>query len=226
MAASVIGSRFFSFSGSDPAAVTDVNIPAATTAVYAFWALWGSGGLTVSTIQLDNNNADESETLAVSGNVPGTGVHVWYNPTTGVNREIDVAWTGNPSEGPVFWLVYVKDGDTTAWREALSDGCGYTSCSADFDITTTTTDLVLGMDEKYDDSSAPGNQSGWTSVDEDKNGNRRGRVRYIAGGASSINMETQDGQYSSIVAVSIKEESAGAGSAPPTSSLALLGVGI
>lgn len=189
--------------GANPAGQS-VTIPSDATAVYMFWTGFFTGGLASATL----NSASPDQTFEFPGDalVTGTGVAVWYNPSTG-SQTLDPAWDGAPSEGPVSIVVYVKDGDTTAWRDA--DGNSTTTGDSNsVTLTTVAGDLVIKFDQRF--GTAPSLTASWTSGQTTTNGGEGARLSYISAAGTTQACASEDEYYSSICAISIP-----AGSAPP-----------
>ena len=199
-------------SGSNPAGQS-ITIPSDATAVYMFWQYYlGSSGHGLASVTLAGDAPDQTfEVATAAGDQAATGVAVWYNPPTG-SQTLDPAWDSIPSEGPTTIVAYVKDGDTTAWRDAdAANETGGTACSVT--LTTESGDLVLKFDSK--DGAAPANTSGWTSAQTTTNGGDGSRLAYISASGSTQAAPSEDEAYSSIVAVSIPAGAGGSASLPP-----------
>lgn len=216
-----------------------ITIPSDATAVYMFWAFDGvdanGHGLASATL----NSANPAQTFEVatgSGFLPGTGVAAWYNTATG-SQTLDVAWDIAPVEGPVCIVVFVKDGDTTAWRDA--DGARAIETTAvSVTLTTVSGDLVLKFDQRYDSlSNLPDLTSGWTNGQtQTGQASENARLSYISATTTTQVCASENESYSSIVAISIPAAPSGTsvaltgtsstsavGTAGPTSSKALSG---
>lgn len=191
--------------GINPAA-QNITIPTDATAVYMFWAYDGidanGHGLASATL----NSASPNQTFEVttqSGFFPATGVAAWYNPATGT-QSLDVAWDIAPVEGPVCIVAYVKDGDTTGWRDA--DGASATGSTAvSVTLTTVSGDLCIKLDQRYDPSENPPITAGtgWTSAQTTGNVDEGARLAYISATGTTQACPSEDESYSSICAISI-----------------------
>jgi hypothetical protein len=190
--------------GANPAGQS-ITIPTDATAVYMFWTYFsGVGGL--SSVTLNSNNPDETHELEGTGSLNATGVTAWYNPATG-SQTLDPAWDLSPSTGAVCTVYYVKDGDTTGWRDVDSDAnTGSTAVSVT--LTTETDDLVIKFDAK-DTTSVPGNTAGWTSDTTDDNGGMAARAAHISATGSTQVCPSENENFSSVVAISIGAGAAG-----------------
>lgn len=191
--------------GINPAA-QNITIPADATAVYMFWAFDGvdANGHGLASATLNSASPSQTfETPTVSGFFPATGVAAWYNPSTGT-QSLDVAWDIAPVEGPVCIVAYVKDGDTTSWRDAdAASATGSTAVSVT--LTTVSGDLCLKFDQRYDPSENPPITAGagWTSAQTTGNVDEGARFAYISATGTTQACPSEDESYSSICAISI-----------------------
>jgi hypothetical protein len=191
--------------GADPAGQS-ITIPADATAVYMFWTFFhatdGQGLLTATL-----NGASPNQTLEVATGTPtdasATGVAVWYNPATG-SKTLDVAWDIAPSEGSTTAVIFVKDGDTAAWRDADTDH-DETSNAVTVTLTTVVGDLVIKMDQRYDATPDvfPSLSAGWTNKLTGSNVDENFRLSSISATGSTQVCNSEDEAYSTMVAVSI-----------------------
>lgn len=200
-------------SGADPAGQS-ITVPTDATAVYMFWSYWrNNDGDGLASATLGGNAPDEThEETTDSSGLTAAGVCAWYGPPTG-SQTLDLAWDGAPDEGPTTIVVFVKGGSTSAWRDADS---GHTTGSDAISVTldSNTTDLVLKYDQRYDslDGTPPSTSSGWTSIETQDNGDEASRLSYAdSPGASSTACAAEDENYSSLVAISIPEDTGGGG---------------
>lgn len=200
-------------SGSDPAGQS-ITIPADATAVYMLWTYYASGtghGLASSTL---NGNAPGQtfEYPMPGGYKVAAGVAAWYNPATG-SQTLDVSWDASPSNGPTTIVAYVKDGDTTAWRDA--DALSTTESTAiSVTLDTVSGDLVLKHDMRFSGSVPPANSSGWTSSQTQNNNSESARLAYISATGATQACPAEDEFYSVLVALSIPAGGAAATSLP------------
>ena len=213
MPASVTGSQDLVISGASHSAA--YTVPAGTTAAYLFWHYWsGSDGLGLSTATINSVSPDATYELGTtSGGDSGQGVAVWYNPSTGSQTHaitLDIA----PNEGASAVMVYVQDGDLTAWRDAdAASAQGGTAVGVT--LTTVADDLVIMFDGQY--SATPATPSGWTSIlAATTNNSRGGRASYIVATGSTQACDAQATvNYSGVVAISIPEAAGGGGPSIP-----------
>jgi hypothetical protein len=198
-------------SGTNPAGQS-ITIPADCKAVVAFGSFYRNATANcVSTYTLAGAAADQSHQLgSVNGGETGTWAFIWYNPPTGA-QTLDPAWTGTPVEGPTTIVAFVKDLDTTGWRDAKSAHATSTS-AASVSLTTLANDLVLMFDQRYTGNSAgaPSTPAGFTSAQTATNNSEGARLSYKAAtGASQTCASQATLDYSSVVAISLKPAPAG-----------------
>jgi hypothetical protein len=198
-----------------------ITIPADATAVYMFWAYAvGAAGHGLASATL--NGASPSQTYEIASQAtyePTTGVAVWYNPSTG-SQTLDPAWDIAPEEGPSTIVVFVKDGDTTAWRDAdAAQGNGVGAVTVT--LTTVSGDLVIKFDQRYNGNTAgaPALSSGWTNGQTQTNGVESSRASYISATGTTQVCNSENEDYSSIVAIAIGPSAGGGGGGtqPPRS---------
>jgi hypothetical protein len=193
-------------SGANPAGQS-ITIPSDATAVYMFWAYYTSAdGNGLSTVTL--NGANPSQTFEIptaATDQTGTGVAAWYNPTTG-SQTLDPAWDAAPEEGSTCIVAFVKDGDTTAWRDADADNQD-ASAAASVTLTTVSGDLVIKFDQRF--GTAPALSSGWTNGQTTTNNGEGARLSYISATGTTQVCASEDDNYSSVCAISIPAAAAG-----------------
>lgn len=207
MTAVVISTTTLTLSGADPAA-QNISVPADCTAVYVFWTFWANGTFALSSITLDGQapNQSVSGSSSASG-LTARGCAAFYQPATGT-RALDLAFGAAPAEGPLCVVVFVKDGDATAWRDAdVTSGLEATALSLTLD--TQPGDLVLKFDEKYG-ATAPSLTSGWSNVATQTAVNlESGRLSSITAAGTSQVATAEDEIYSSLTAISIPASGGG-----------------
>jgi hypothetical protein len=190
--------------GANPAGQS-ITIPADATAVYMFWSFYTSAdGNGLASVTL--NGASPNQTFEIptaATDQTGTGVAAWYNPATG-SRTLDPAWDAAPEEGSTCIVVFTKDGDTTAWRDADADNQdGAAACSVT--LTTVSGDLVLKFDQSF--SAVPSLSSGWTAGQTHSNNSEGARLSYISATGTTQVCASEDENYSSVCAISIPASS-------------------
>lgn len=200
-------------SGANPAGQS-IPIPSDATAVYMFWTFWNSGnGHGLASVTLAGNAPNQTFELATTNDAEtATGVAAWYNPATG-SQTLDPAWDASPAEGPTTIVAYVKDGDTTAWRDADADAA-QSSNAVTVTLTTASGDLVLKYNQGFD--TLPGTSAGWTSAQTttEQNG-EDAQLTYIAAAGSTQVCDGENENYSSVLAIAIPAAAAGSASLPP-----------
>jgi hypothetical protein len=114
----------------------------------------------------------------------------------------------------------VKGGNTTAWRDADFDQqAGITDATVT--LTTVSGDLVLKFDARY--SVVPALSGGWTNAQTTTNVDEGARLSYISASGTTVVCDSEDENYSALVAISIPEGAGGSSIAHTR--LSLLGVG-
>lgn len=196
--------------GADPAA-QNVTVPAdATLALFAF-ALDGldadgEGLLDVTLGGVAPTGAFLLGTLA--GYFPATGLCWWVSPPTGT-QALNPAWTAAPVEGPTsaFWCMK----DAGAPRDV--DGARAIGATA-VSVTLTTVagaepDSVWKFDQRFDTAENPPFLSaGWTNAATGGNVDEGCRLSYIVATGTSQVCNSENEEYSSLVAVAIPALSA------------------
>lgn len=212
MAITVISSEVITWaSGINPAA-QNISIPSDATAVYLLWTYYGNGTANISSVTLNSNNPSESLGINGDSNRTSGGVAAWYNPATGT-QSLDIEWTHSPGAGPTSIVVYVKGGNTTAWRDvdsASNTGNGAVS----FNLTTVSGDIVLRSEGFQYTVEPPANEAGWTSVNTQINNVLGNRVAQIIATGTSQAVTAQSDFYTVLVGLSIPEETASATALP------------
>ena len=194
--------------GADPTGQS-ITIPSDATAVYMFWSYWNAtvgGGLLSVTL----NSASPAQTFenTTTANLTATGVAAWYNPSTG-SQTLDVAWDLSPTEGATCIVAYVKGGDTTAWTDADADHNDSTN-AVTVTLTTVVDDLVLKYDQKAG-ATAPSTSASWSSAQTTTNNGESARLSYISAAGTTQVCDSEDEDYSSVVAISIPAGAGGGG---------------
>jgi hypothetical protein len=188
--------------GADPAA-QNITVPADATAVYFVWSFWLVGSHNISSVTLNGSAPSQSHGIAGDASLTAIGVAAWYNPPTG-SRSLDVAWSGPPNGdggGPVSGVIFVKNGNTTSWRDADSaHASGTTQVSVT--LTTVAGDLVIKFDQTY--LVIPSNSSGWTSLfTSGITFNVGGRAASISATGATQVCDSENENSSALVAFSI-----------------------
>ena len=199
-------------SGSNPAGQS-ITIPGDATAVYMFWTWWRNAtGEGLASVTLGGASPDETFELPTNVSpafdAVATGVAAWYNPSTGT-QTLDPAWDGTPADGPTTIVAYVTGGDTTGWRDADADH-DTSSTAVTVTLTTVAGDLVIKYDQRYSASTPPNLSTGWSSGQTDSNNNESVRLSYISATGTTQVCNSENEEYSSIVAISIPTAAGGA----------------
>lgn len=204
-------------SGQNPAGQS-ITIPSDATAVYMFWTFFhATDGHGLASVTLNGNNPSQTFEMPTGGSglYVATGVAAWYNPATG-SRTLDPSWDAAPAEGPTTIIAYIKGGDTTAWRDADADQDEDRN-AVSVTLTTVSGDLVIKYDQKFvgppNFESVPSLTSTWSSGQTGSNVNEGVRLSYISATTTTQVCDSEDENYSSIVAISIPTEPAGGGNA-------------
>jgi hypothetical protein len=185
-------------------AAQNITIPTGVNAVYMFWAVFpntNGSGLLSATL----NSSSPNETFEVpSVNAtfePATGVAAWYNIPTGV-RSLDIEWDAAVVEGPPCIVAFVENANTSGWRDA-DGGNAESNTQISVTLTTVSGDLVIKFDQRFGNT-APGLSSGWTNGGtQTAINNESARLSYIVATGSTQVCDSENEDYSSLVAISI-----------------------
>lgn len=208
-------------SGANPAGQS-ISIPSDATAVCMFWSFYsgGTAGLGLSSATLGGASPSQTyESPTGSSDQSGTGVACWYSPSTG-SQTLDPAWDGAPEEGATTIVAFIKDGDTSSWRDADAAG-GSGTGAVSVTLTTSPGDLVLKYDQRYGTGDAspaglPSLSSGWTNGQTQSNvNNEYSRLSYISAAGATQVCDSEIEYYSTIVAIAIPAASEGGGTPVP-----------
>lgn len=217
MAAVVTGTAAgltFEVGTATPTAV-NVTVPADATAAYVFWTYFGASGTDgVSAATLGGTAYSQKYDYNATSDYYSTGVIAFYSPATGT-KSLSITWATAPPDqegsGPSVIIVYTKDGNTTAWRDA--DGTsGATSASVT--LTTESADLVLALDGHYD-IAGPGDASGWTTLASFVQRNCGIKARNISASGASQVAASVSSSYPAITAIAIPAAGGAAASIVP-----------
>jgi hypothetical protein len=173
-----------------------------------FWTYYASSsGSGLASATLDGNTPAQTFELPIqTSDLVGIGVCAWYNPATG-SKTLDVAWDAAPLEGSTTIVAYVKDGDTTAWRDADADH-QLTSAACSVTLTTVSGDLVIKHDSRFD-AVSPSLSSGWTDGNTMANNGEACRLSYITATGTTQVCDSEDDDYSGVVAIAIPAAAGG-----------------
>jgi hypothetical protein len=202
-------------SGATPAA-QNVTIPSDATGVYMSWAYDGvdANGHGLASATLNGNTFTRAGELpTAAGFYPATGLAFWYTPATGV-RSLQVSWDIAPVEGPTCIVFFTKDGPSDGWRDLVFDH-DIDANAVSATLTTVVGELCVKFDQRFDGSENPPTlTSGWTNGATGGNVDEGCRLSYITATATTQVCASENESYSSIVAVSIPEFTAGSPSTP------------
>lgn len=192
--------------GAQNPAGQSITIPSDATAVYMFWAWWSSStGLGLASATLNGASPNQTIEAVTNTNPTGSGangVAIWYRPATG-SQTLDLAWDGVPGDGPTSIVVYVKDGNTTSWRDAAVDH-DELSNAVSATVNTVSGDLVLKYDDRFETNEVvPTLTPGWTNGQTAGQLDHGSRLSYISATGATQVANSEDESYSSITAVSI-----------------------
>lgn len=210
---SAVGVNFAA--GANPAGQS-VTVPSGASAAYFFWSYYAAGASGSGLGSVTLAGASPAQTFERSTNgtfAPTTGVAVWYNPPAGA-QVLDPAWDLVPEEGASALIAFVSGGNTSSWRDAKATSAVETT-AVTVTVTTVAGDLVLKYDQRFDAVAGtfPFVSAGWTSGGTAENNLERARLSYLVAAGVSQVCDSENENYSSIVAVSIPEGIA----APPSS---------
>jgi hypothetical protein len=198
-----------------------ITIPADATAVYMVWSFAvGANGHGLASATL--NGASPNQTYEIAGTSSydvATGVAVWYSPSTG-SQTLDPAWDIAPEEGPSTIVFFTKDGNLTTWADVdAAHATGTTAVTVT--LTTTSGDLVVKFDQRYNGNTAgsPALSSGWTNGQTQTANVESSRLSYISATTTTQVCDSENEDYSSIVAIAIGPSAGGGGGGtqPPRS---------
>lgn len=191
----------------------NITVPSDCTAIYLFWSYFsgsGQGGIgseSIGGVPANSKSVKAGNTYYMSG-----GVAVWYNPPTG-SQSVSITWSPvvDYDIGPTAIFVFVKDGDTTGFRDAEAS---YGEVGQSVTIDSASTDLVIKAASAYDASMPPAG-TGWTSRQtQNKVLETRVSTADSPGAATTTANSEMTGIYTVIVAVSIKAATAAASLLP------------
>ncbi len=213
--------------GSAGSGSISVTVPADATAVVAFWSHWdGNGGSSISALTLNGAGFTivEQQTEGAFADENGTGVAVLTNPATGSQT---FAWTwsagGARTEGGEIILVYVKDaniGDVV--RDTALDSATETN-DVTVTVTSETTDLVLGFAVRFDNTISNPGLSGTVFIDDSLINDHLYDVSQAAAGLPNTTFTMTAEEYSSMAAISLKEDTGAVSLSRPPNNLGLVG---
>lgn len=200
----------------------NVTVPADATAAYFSWTGWTStAGTSLGTITLGGVVPDKAQSRAITSSESGTGAVAWRNPPTGLQALVFGFTPDDPmDEGPTCFVTFVKGGDTNLlWRDPpLSDAAGPTT-PVSVTVDTVAGDLVVKHDQRFQHSAGqiPGLSSGWTSGQTMENNQEGARLSYIVATGTTQVCDSEDEDFSTVLAFAIPVAPSGGGTEFPTS---------
>ena len=202
MTASVISSLEISWGASANPTPQDITVPSDCTAVYMLSSYYrNASGAGLSSATLEGVSVDEVFGITTTPVTVATSVAAWYNPGTGANQTLDISWSAAADDpGPSCVIVFVKDGDTTGWRDADAEA-NQTTTATSVTLTTVSDDLVIKFDRI--DNSSPSLSSGWTNIVAGTENSDGYRASSIVATTTTQVCDSEDESYSGIVAISI-----------------------
>lgn len=202
MAFIIQGTEAKDFAGSNPAA-QDITVPASCKCVGIFVTSYITNGATTTTPTLGGTIMNVGAALAQIGDAVGAYCFYRLNPASGL-LALDPAFSGIPSEGPLYQIVYVTaDGDITfvdSDSDAREGGATATVTSS-----SNTGDLAMGHAQKF--NSAP--TIGGTDATNIAGGSHslnseHGQLFTVTAGAASSTL-TGANDYSSVISLILRE---------------------
>jgi hypothetical protein len=159
MAAEVIGTpQTISMGQSATPGAQSVSVPSDAQFAAVFFGMWYDSGVAA----LDSLGSDFAGTWSISqaNTTTSCGVAIAEVTSTG-SRTITPVWATSLSQGPAFIVAFLRGVDAA---DPVRDTDAVTaSGSVDLTIDSAADDLVLCLDA-YAGSSAPDNETGWTSL--------------------------------------------------------------
>jgi len=129
------------------------------------------------------------------------------------SKTITPVWTNAPAEGPLFFITFIKNVNTSDYYRA-SDAIALdsTGSTASRTVASTANDLVLALESHYDAGQAiPGTVSGWTSISTQGNNSEGGRLSTAdSPGASTTTFTGGSTSYDGVSIIAIKPNVGGA----------------
>jgi len=187
----------------------NITVPSDCNAIYMFWSYFsstGQGG--ISSASIGSNAANSTAIKAGAGFYISGGVAVWYNPPTG-SQSVSITWSPviDYDIGPTVIFVFVKGSDTSGFRDADAN---FGNAGQSVTIDSAADDLVIKAATIYS-GSTPAAGTGWTSQQTQTNKDIDARVSTAnsPGGSTTTANSEVTGDYTTIVAVSIKAAAAG-----------------
>lgn len=195
-----------------PASGSSVTVPSGAQVAVLLYAYWTAstpasaatasiGGQSFSSRALyPGNGSDAAVTGVQTAVVSGSG-----------SQTFSISYSGATAEGPVGALIFIDGTDTgDFYRASDADASPDAGSAVSSSCAMEATDIVLGLDGAY--SSAPPNETGWTSLVTQSNNSRDSRARNLttpSSGTATINAQSPN--YSTTTIISIKQTGGGGG---------------
>jgi len=183
----------------------NLTVPSDAQAVVVHFSCYAAAAAALS---LSSNFAGTFTIVQDAGIDEQGGVAFAVVSSTGA-KTITPTWGSAPSEGPLFFVSYIKGVDTAASfvrsiKNQVREDTGTTAATVD--LASRNTDLVIALDKNFNTSeTAPGNPSGWTSVATQGNVDEGGRLRTLDAPNDGKNTITgQTNTYSAIMAIALR----------------------
>lgn len=194
----------------------NITVPADAEGVVIFWAWWKTSpdyGLS----SMSSNFSGTFTNGEISGTSNDNALGISYADVTSTgSKTITPVWTEAPNEqGPLFIVAFVK-GIAASWvRDVDYDDAGSSSGNASVILDSSTDDLVIGFDFRSA-VTAPGNPTGWTSLQTQENiAVISARVRSAdSPGASTTTVDSENEIWSGVSGISIIAAAAAAALTP------------
>jgi hypothetical protein len=183
----------------------NITVPSDCNDIYMFWSYFvGAGGGGIASASIGSAAADSlSVKTSIGGYISG-GLVVWYEPPTGSQTvSITLSTIVNFDIGPTIIFVFVRDSDTSGFRDA--DAASYSTHSVTID--SAASDLVIKAATLSAGGTIPAAGTGWTSQQtQEGTGGLSARVSTAdsPGSATTTANNEVTGDYATIVAVSVK----------------------
>lgn len=183
----------------------NVTVPSDAQVVVVHFSRYAASA---STLSLTSNFAGTFTIVQDATIDEGGGVAFAVISSTGA-KTITPSWSSAPSEGPLFFVSYIKDVDTAAGfvrsiQNQVREDTGTTAATVD--LASRDVDLVLALDKTFNASeTVPSNPAGWTSLATQGNVDEAGRLRSLDAPNDGENTITgQTNTYSAILAIALR----------------------
>jgi hypothetical protein len=207
----LIGSQSVGWTDGSATPSTSITVPSGATHVL-FLATWWRDASTsaLSSISLTDgtleNSYDYSETGAFAG-FSRAASRLWAVSSIG-SKTLAATFAAAPEDGPCAFVVYLDEAPTVIDAEAIGNS------GSDISLSVTLTglnagDFVFSVDTRDNNTTPPGNQSGWTSLQTAAHVLESGRLRYIEATGSSVTSTSQPTvSWAHVIATAVRFSSA------------------